>query len=295
MGGSARVTSLEHTLARPFRVHGVGLRKGREAVAELRPASEGTGRVFVIGGVRIPATVAYVTDTRLATTLGLDGARVSMVEHLCAALYGCGIDNVEVHVDGDEVPVLDGSARTWVDAIETAGTAPQTRARSPLTVREEVRVEVNGAWAILTPAPHFELDLTIDFAHPSIRRQRYIGHGEGPAFREHLSWARTFGFLKDAEQLRAAGLARGASLDNTVVYDDAGVLNPGGLRHPEEAVRHKALDAVGDMALLGRPLHARLTACRAGHALHVAVLNAVVAASSRPISASVVAEESEHA
>lgn len=275
------MTSLQHTVAAPLRVRGIGLRQGHAAAVELRPAAEGAGRTFVIGGVRIPATVAHVVDTRLATTLGLDGARVSMVEHLCAALYGCGIDNVDVHVEGDEVPVLDGSARTWVEAIESVGRASQTMARRPLTVREEVRVEVNGAWATLAPAPQFELDLTIDFSHPSIRRQRYVGHAEGPAFREHLSWARTFGFLRDAEQLRAAGLARGASLENTVVYDDSGVLNPGGLRHPEEAVRHKALDAVGDMALLGRPLHARLTACRAGHALHIAVLNAVVSAATR--------------
>ncbi|MDP2314594.1 MAG: UDP-3-O-acyl-N-acetylglucosamine deacetylase [Pseudomonadota bacterium] len=263
---------MQHTLGRPFRVVGVGLRGGRPAAVEVRPAAVGTGRVFVVDGVAIPATVEHVVDTRLATTLGRAGARVSLVEHLSAALYAGGVDNVEIHVEGGEIPVLDGSARLWSLAIRQAGLVPQGVPQRIVAVREPIEVRRDDAWARFEPADHFELDLTIAFDHPTIGVQRYTGAATGASFYTELAWARTFGFFRDAEPLRALGIALGASLDNTVVYDDLGVMNPAGLRAADEAVRHKALDAVGDAALLGAPIRGRFTAYRAGHALHLALL-----------------------
>lgn len=268
---------MQHTLGRPFRVAGVGLRGGLPAAVEVHPAPADTGRVFVVGGVAIPATVDHVVDTRLATTLGRGDARVSLVEHLCAALYAAGVDNAEIRVEGDELPALDGSARLWGVAVRQAGLLAQGVARRVLVLREPVEVRVDGAWARFDPADRFELDLTIAFDHPSIGTQRYTGAATGPSFFAELAWARTFGFLRDAEPLRALGIARGASLENTVVYDDTGILNPEGLRAADEAVRHKALDAVGDASLLGMELRGRFTAYRAGHALHLALLQRVCA------------------
>jgi UDP-3-O-[3-hydroxymyristoyl] N-acetylglucosamine deacetylase len=265
----------QHTLARPFRVSGIGLRGGQAVSAEVRPAPVGTGRVFVVGGVPIPATVEHVVDTRLATTLGRDGRRVSLVEHLCAALHATGVDNAEIVVTGDELPALDGSARLWVEAIANAGLRPQGAPRRIARIVREIRISHGDSSASLLPASAFELDVTIAFDHPRIGTQRYVGTAE--AFRADLAWARTFGFFRDAEPLRAAGITRGVTLDNTVVYDDGDVLNPGGLRAPDEAVRHKALDAVGDVSLVGAVLHGRLTVARAGHAVHLALLRELLA------------------
>lgn len=265
----------EHTLARPFRCEGIGLRGGRPVSVEVRPAPVGAGRRFVCGGVSIPAAVESVVDTRLATTLGRGEARVSMVEHLCAALHACGVDNVEMLVEGGEIPALDGSARLWVEAIRACGVRPQGARRRVARVIRDVRVRVGESEAALSPGPGFVLDIAIAFDHPCIGAQRYSGSGTGESFRADLAWARTFGFFRDAEPLRLAGITQGVSLDNTVVYDTAGVMNPGGLRSPDEAVRHKALDAVGDLSLLGHALHGRLSVTRAGHAIHLALLTAL--------------------
>ncbi|MDP2310352.1 MAG: UDP-3-O-acyl-N-acetylglucosamine deacetylase [Pseudomonadota bacterium] len=266
---------MQHTLGRPFRVAGVGLRGGLPAAVEVRPAPANTGRIFVVEGVSIPATVEHVVDTRLATTLGRKGARVSLVEHLCAALYAAGVDNAEIHVEGDEIPALDGSARLWGRAVRQAGLVAQGAPRRVLVLREPVEVRGDDAWARFDPADRFELDLTIAFDHPSIGTQRYAGAATGRSFFAELAWARTFGFFRDAEPLRVLGIARGVSLENTVVYDDAGIMNPEGLRAADEAVRHKALDAVGDAALLGVPVRGRFSAYRAGHALHLALLRRI--------------------
>lgn len=276
--GLPRAIDVQRTIARPLRVTGVGLRSGLPVAAELLPAPADTGRVFVRDGTTIPALLDHVVDTRLATTLGRDGVTISMIEHLCAALHAIGVDAVEVRVDGPELPVLDGSAMRWMQALRSAGTRPLGALRRPLEVAAPVRVAVDGAWAEILPARGLELDIAVDFPHPLIGAQRWAGAVTPATFGRELAWARTFGFLRDAEALRAAGLALGASLENTVVYDDDGVMSPGGLRAPDEAVRHKALDAVGDIALLGRPLHGRMRASKAGHALHVALLRAAVAA-----------------
>ncbi len=269
----------QHTLAGAARVEGIGLHGGGDCAVVLRPAAADTGRGFLVEGIRVPAEVAYVVDTRLATTLGHEGATVTLVEHLCAALHARGVDNVEIEVHGGEVPALDGSAREWLARIDAVGLCAQAAPRRPLRVDREVRVGDASAWIALSPSPDdaLWLDVSVEFAHPRIGAQRYAGPLS--AFSEHLAWARTFGFFRDAERLRAAGLARGASLDNTVVFDDTDVLNDGGLRAPDEVVRHKALDAVGDLALLGRPVAGRLTAHRAGHALHLQLVRALAARS----------------
>ena len=262
---------MQHTIRAPFVREGIGLRGGRPARAEVRPAEVGTGRVFIVGGTRIPATLEYVVDTRLATTLGVNGSSISLVEHLCAALHAWGVDNAEVHVDGDELPVLDGSASGWCEGIAAVGLERQNAPRRRVRVTETIRVEVGDSWVELHPGDGLELELHVDFPHPAIGRQSYRGPALGPAFVDGLAWARTFGFVRDAEVLKH--IARGASLENTVVFDEPdGVLNPDGLRGDDEVVRHKALDTVGDLALLGAELHGRLVAHRPGHTLHLALL-----------------------
>lgn len=263
----------QHTLRHPIEIAGPGLHGGRPCRCRIGPADADQGRVFVVDGVEIPAQAGFVVDTRLATTLGRGGARVGMVEHLCAALFALGVDNARIDVEGGEVPVLDGSSRLWLEAIRSAGARAQGAARRVLAPDQAVRVEQGGGWAELVPdpAPGLHLDLGIEFDHPAIGRQRWQGPVDAATFRRELGWARTFGFLRDAELLRASGLARGASLENTVVYGDAGPINPGGLRAPDEAIRHKALDAVGDLALIGPVVHGRLRAFRAGHGLHLAL------------------------
>ncbi len=264
----------QHTLARSFLVRGIGLHTGAPAAVRVDPAPPDSGRVFVVGGVEIPALLDAVVDTRLATTLGSGLARITMVEHLLAAMHAAGADNARITVEGPEVPVLDGSARIWVAAIRNAGLRPQAAVCRPLTITRPLRVEHGDAWAELLPADGFEVDVTVDFPHPHIGRQSWSGPVTGEHFHQ-LAGARTFGFRADAERLWASGLARGASLDNTVVYDLDGVLNPGGLRGHDEAVRHKALDAVGDAALLGARIFGRLRAYKAGHALHRRLFEAV--------------------
>lgn len=271
----------QHTLARPFLVRGIGLHTGAPASVRVDPAPARSGRVFVVGGVEIPALLDAVVDTRLATTLGRGSVRITMVEHLLAAMHAAGVDNARIAVDGPEVPVLDGSARVWVAALRNAGLRAQACLRSPLTIHRPLRVDKGDSWAELTPAARFEVDVTVDFPHPHIGRQSWSGPVTGDHFLK-LAAARTFGFRADAERLWASGLARGASLDNTVVYDHDGVLNPGGLRSHDEAVRHKALDAVGDAALLGTPIHGRLRAYKAGHELHRQLFEAVFARGQAP-------------
>ena len=222
--------SRQHTLAGPLRITGIGLRGGAPAAAVLLPAPVGHGRVFVVAGEEIPATVAHVVDTRLATSLGRGSARISLVEHLCAALYASGVDNVRIEVEGEEIPVLDGSAKVWVEGILDVGVEAQGAARTPLVVERPVEVRRGDSWARLEPGDGLELDVNVAFDHPTIGVQRHAGVALGPSFVRELAWARTFGFLRDAQALRAAGIALGASLDNTVVYDDTGVLNPDGLR-----------------------------------------------------------------
>jgi UDP-3-O-[3-hydroxymyristoyl] N-acetylglucosamine deacetylase len=226
-----------------------------------------------VGGVPIAAHVGNVADAVLATTLASGGARVELVEHVLAALAMVGVDNVLLHVDGGEVPALEGAAERWCALLESVGTTEQPAPRVHVALDRVITVRRGESWAELRPASEPRLDVTVDFPHPAIGRRRWAGTLADA--RAELAWARTFGFAEDAPRL--ARLARGVSLDNTLVFDDTGAVNPGSLPPGDEAARHKALDAIGDLALLGATLDAELVAFRPGHALHHALLHALAA------------------
>lgn len=271
--------SPQFTLRRAVSLTGEGLHLGCPTRVELRPAPVDTGYVFVRDGQAEAIRVGQeaVVQTLLATTLGNGQWSVATVEHLLAALRGMGLDNVEIAVDGDEVPALDGSARPWVDLLEQAGRQAQDAPRRVLVVTEVVELRQGSRWARLSPAPRLELWARIDFAHPDVGEQELGLPMENGEFVHELCWARTFGFVSEVEQMRAMGLAQGGGLHNAIVYGADGPLNPEGLRARDELVRHKLLDMMGDLALLGHAVHARLEAERPGHALTVALIQALMA------------------
>ena len=270
------------TLRSTALVEGVGLHSGEAVRVEIHPAPAGSGRWFRRGdcdGARaLEATVANVTRCFNATTLGRGEGEVTTVEHLLAVLHACGVENAEVVVDGPELPALDGSARGWLEAIEAAGIAPQRVPAMAFRVLREVRVERGESWARFVPGDGLRLDITCSFDHPLIGETRWLGEVTPRSFAEELAGARTFCLEGEVEKLRAAGLAKGGGLHNAVVFGEAGVLNSEGLRWPDEPVRHKAMDVVGDLALLGHRLIGRYEAHRPGHALTVALLREALSA-----------------
>lgn len=269
--------SAQTTLRRSVSLTGQSLHHGGDTRVELRPAPPDTGFVFVREGRegQIPATQASVVQTLLATTLGNGRWTVATVEHLLAALRGLGLDNVEIAVDGDEVPALDGSARGWVELVQQAGVQAQARPRRTLVVTAPVEVRQADRWARLSPAPGLSVWARIDFAHPDVGQQELDLSMHNGAFVDEICWARTFGFMAEVEQMRRMGLAMGGGLHNAIVYGPQGPLNPGGLRAQDELVRHKLLDMLGDLALVGHPVRGRLEAERPGHALTVALVQAL--------------------
>jgi UDP-3-O-[3-hydroxymyristoyl] N-acetylglucosamine deacetylase len=281
--------SHQQTLKTAIDCIGIGLHSGRKVTMRLTPAEADHGIVFrrTDLGRDLPAHYAQVVDTRLATVLGDvdDGqVRVSTVEHLMAALMGCGIDNALIEINGPELPALDGSAGHLVFLIDCAGIAPQDAPRRVIEVVRPVRVTEGDAYAELGPAMRarggLELTLSIDFAAEAIGQQELSLRLTPESFRGELARARTFALAEDIAGLRAAGLAQGGSLDNAVVVDAGRVLNPGGLRMADEFVRHKLLDAVGDLALAGAALSGRFVAHRSGHGLNNKLLRALMADSS---------------
>ena len=268
------------TLARAFSLDGVALHSGRQVRVRVLPAPAEHGvrfvRVDLPRPVPIPARVDSVVDTLLATTLGRAGQRVSTVEHFLAAMSVAGVDNARVEVDGPEMPALDGSSLLWFQAIQRAGLVSCAAVRPYLVVLQEVHVADGLRQATLSPAPRLEIAATVEFDHPLLRRSTLDMVIDPRTFAAELAWARTFGFQREVEQLRAQGFARGGSLDNALVFSPDGVLNSGGLRGPDEAVRHKIIDAVGDLSLLGCPVRARLEAVRPGHSLHLELLRALL-------------------
>ena len=251
---------------------GIGLHSGRPVRLRLRPAPAEHGIRFVRAdiGVEIPATLHNLGAQDHATTLSRDGVSIGTVEHLLSALGGLGVDDVRVEVDGPEVPVLDGSAAPFVILLHEAGLRPLAVPRRHIKVREPIEVVRGGKSVRLVPADHFEISYTIGFDHPLLRHQTLFMRVTPRSYTESVAPARTFGFLREVEMLRKSGLALGGSLENAVVIGETGVLN-NKLRFEDEFVRHKILDAVGDLALLGHPLMGRLEATKAGHALHAAV------------------------
>jgi UDP-3-O-[3-hydroxymyristoyl] N-acetylglucosamine deacetylase len=278
-------TAVQHTLGAWATFEDVGLHTGEKVRMEVAPAAPDTGVRFVVPRPDgTPAVVAAVPEniagTAYATSLAADGVTVHTVEHLLAALAGLGIDNAEVHLSAPEVPIMDGSAADFVHGLLKVGALPQDTPREYIKVIRPIRVaEGTGKWLQLGPgeAPTLTVALDIDFAHTAIgtQRTRYVQSPE--AFVRVLARARTFGFLREVEAMRRAGLVRGGSLDNAVVIDDEGVMNPDGLRYPDEPVRHKVLDLSGDLSLLGRPLWAHATAHRSGHTLHARAVRALLA------------------
>jgi UDP-3-O-[3-hydroxymyristoyl] N-acetylglucosamine deacetylase len=273
----------QRTLRNVIRATGVGLHTGDKIDLTLRPAAPDTGIVFrrvdLTPPVEIKATPCNVGDTRLSTTLTQDNVRISTVEHLLSALAGLGIDNAYVEVSAPEVPIMDGSAGPFVFLIQSAGVEEQNRPKRFIRIKRRVAVEEGGKYAIFEPYDGFKVEFSIDFDHPAFasRSQTATVDFSTTSFVKEVSRARTFGFLRDIEALRQQNLALGGSLDNAVVVDDYRVLNDEGLRYEDEFVRHKILDAFGDLYLLGHSLIGSFRAHKSGHALNNRLLRALMA------------------
>ena len=275
------VVPAERTLGAPIGCVGVGLHSGQRVQLQFCPAPAGAGIVFrrTDLGMDIPARFDNVSDTRLCTVLSSGGASVGTVEHVLAALAGTGVTSAVVEVDGPEVPVLDGSAAPFVFLLECAGIVDLHAPARTVEVLRTVRVSAGDAWAELSPGRRdgLDMELCIEFAAGAIGRQSLRYAGDESAFRHELATARTFTLREEVEALQAAGLGRGGSLQNAVVVDGATVLNPGGLRMQDEFVRHKMLDAVGDLSLAGGVLSGSFRGHKSGHALNNRLLRALFA------------------
>jgi UDP-3-O-[3-hydroxymyristoyl] N-acetylglucosamine deacetylase len=272
----------QQTIAEKVSCTGVGLHSGAPTQLTLHPARANAGIVFVrtdLGEpVEIPARSSEVASTALATTLGRGAATVGTVEHLLAALYGLGIDNVRIEIDGPELPVMDGSAAPFVYLIRSAGIFQQREPRDLLRIGRRIEVVDGDRRISIEPAAGFRVSYAVDFDHPAIRRQELeIGSFTPEHFEREISAARTFGFLREVKALWTAGFARGGSPDNTVLLDDEKVVNAGGLRWADEFVRHKVLDLCGDLALLGMPVCGHVRAERGGHEMHQRLVAAILA------------------
>jgi UDP-3-O-[3-hydroxymyristoyl] N-acetylglucosamine deacetylase len=265
--------SVQHTLKAAIHCTGIGLHSGVRTTVTLRPAPVDTGIVFrrtdlPQGPVEIKALWSNAVESPLCSLLkNDDGVTVSTIEHLMAALHGAAVDNAVIEIDGPEVPIMDGSAAPFVFLIECAGLLPQAASRRVLRVLKPIRVEIGQSWAEILPDDLLSVECAIDFDSKAISRQKTDILVEAHAFKTEISRARTFGFLHEVEQMRKVGLARGGSLDNAIVIDGDTVLNQDGLRYTDEFVRHKALDAIGDLYLSGGAILGRFRANRPSHAL----------------------------
>lgn len=273
----------QRTLKSIVRATGVGLHSGTKVTLVLRPAQPNTGIVFsrvdLNPAVDLPASPYTVGDTRMASCLEKDGAKVATVEHLMSALSGLGIDNLYIDVDAPEIPIMDGSAAPFVFLLQSAGIEEQNAAKKFIRIKKTVEVQDGDKWARLSPYEGFRLHFSIVFNHPAVDRtdssvtidfadNRYV---------QEVARARTFGFMQDVESLRDQGLALGGSLENAIVMDEYRVLNGEGLRYSDEFAKHKVLDAIGDLYLIGHPLLAEFSAYKSGHALNNKLLRAVLA------------------
>ena len=266
----------QKTLAKSVETSGVGLHTGVAVNLRLKPAPENTGYVFVrtdLDNFEIPASVEYVSHCSYATTLLRRGVLLSTCEHLLAALRGAGVDNCFIELDNIEIPILDGSSENWIELLERAGDAEQNAPRRFLQIKETVVFEQDDKRMSVAPSDKFEIECTIDFPHPFIRRQSYSFQLENGSFGREIASARTFGFTQEIEILRKSNLALGGSLSNAIVLTPDGMLNENPLRFPDEFVRHKILDIIGDFALLGMPIRGKLTAYKSGHAVHASLMS----------------------
>lgn len=273
----------QRTIKSIVKTVGIGLHSGRKVELTLRPAAPGTGIVFsrvdLPTPVDIPASAMSIGDTRLASVLQKDGARVSTVEHLMSACAGLGIDNLYVDVTAEEIPIMDGSAASFVFLIQSAGIEEQNAPKRFIKVRKPVEVRDGDKFARLDPYFGFKLKFTIDFRHPAVDKtgQELEVDFANTSYVREIARARTFGFAHEVEMMRELGLARGGSMDNAIVLDEYLILNNDGLRYDDEFVKHKMLDAIGDLYVVGHPLLAAYTAYKSGHGLNNALLRELLA------------------
>jgi UDP-3-O-[3-hydroxymyristoyl] N-acetylglucosamine deacetylase len=279
--------SNQRTISKPIHLRGIGLHSGAEVSLAIQPAAVDSGIVFKRSDVTdknplVPARYDMVTDTRLGTTIkNADGVSISTIEHLMAAIWGSGIDNALVTIEGPEIPIMDGSSWPFIQAIANAGTEIQGAQRQYIRVKKPIVVRDGQTAASVEPLLGEDgsclLDVTIDFADKVIARHRAVYDFNRVTFEEALAEARTFGFAHEVEYLRSVGLARGGSLDNAIVVGKDGILNEEGLRFNDEFVRHKALDCIGDLFLAGYRLEGRFTFVRPGHSINNKLLHALFA------------------
>jgi UDP-3-O-[3-hydroxymyristoyl] N-acetylglucosamine deacetylase len=277
----------QRTVKQLVKTVGVGLHSGTKVELTLRPAAPDTGIVFrrvdVNPPVDLPASATGVSDTRMASVLECDGVRVSTVEHLMSACAGLGIDNLYIDVTAEEIPIMDGSASSFVFLLQQAGLQEQNAAKKFIRVIKPVEVRdgegTQEKWARLEPYDGFRLKFFIEFNHPAVDGTGQIAEVDFgvDSYVKEIARARTFGFMQDVETLRGMGLARGGSLENAIVMDEYRILNPDGLRYENEFVRHKILDAIGDLYLVGHPLLAGYVAHKSGHGLNNQLLRALLA------------------
>lgn len=273
----------QRTLRNSIRATGVGLHTGKKVFLTLRPAPVKTGIVFrrvdLDPVVEIPARAENVSDTQLSTTLSSSGASVSTVEHLLSAMAGLGIDNAYIDMSSAEVPIMDGSAGPFVFLIQSAGIEEQSAPKQFIRIKRKVTVSEGDKVATFTPRNGFKVSFTIDFNHPAFKGRSASAEVDfgSTSFVREVSRARTFGFMSEFEHLRSQGLALGGSLDNAIVIDDYKVLNEDGLRYEDEFVRHKVLDAIGDLYLLGKSLIGEFKAYKSGHALNNTLIRTLIA------------------
>jgi UDP-3-O-[3-hydroxymyristoyl] N-acetylglucosamine deacetylase len=272
---------LQRTIKQEINCRNIGLHSGRKVGMTIKPAGVDEGIVFVRMDLpnknSIKADFQNVRDTILATTVGINGATVSTVEHLLSAFCGMGVDNAVVEVDAPEIPIMDGSALPFVQLLKDVGTEIQNKCKKLLVIVKPVSVSDGDGKAMFLPSPEFKITYDINFAHPKIGRQTYDMTFSDVAYERDICAARTFGFLKDVEYLQAKGLALGGSLKNAVVLDDQKVINKEGLRCDDEFVKHKILDAIGDLSLLGMPIIGHFIAYKSGHKLNNLLLKELMA------------------
>ena len=273
----------QRTLKNAVSVTGVGLHSGKKVTLGLRPAPANSGIVFRRVDVKpieeIRARAELVHDTRLSTCMEQNGVRVATIEHLMSALAGLGVDNAYVDLNSAEVPIMDGSAGTFIFLLQSAGIVEQSTAKKFIRIKKTVEVEQGDKWVRFEPYHGYKLTFTINFAHPvfaNTKQHVVVDLGEESYVRD-ISRARTFGFMQDVENMRAQGLALGGSLDNAIVMDDYRVLNADGLRFEDEFVKHKVLDAIGDLYLLGYPLIGAFSGYKSGHAMNNTLLRKLLA------------------
>jgi UDP-3-O-[3-hydroxymyristoyl] N-acetylglucosamine deacetylase len=266
----------QKTLAESIKTSGTGLHTGVRVEMTLKPAPENTGYIFVrtdLDNFEIPASAEYISHCSYATTLLRKGVVLSTCEHLLSALRGIGIDNCFIELDNIEIPIMDGSSENFIELIERAGIREQDAARRFFKVLKKVSFEEKDRKMSVEPSEKFEIECLIDFPHPFIKTQTYKFVLDNGSFGREIASARTFGFTEEIEMLRKANLAQGGSLDNAIVLTETGMLNKNPLRFKDEFVRHKILDIIGDVALLGMPMLGKITAEKSGHSIHASLMS----------------------